>query len=411
MSNNPCKGFTALLGIGFLALFLVGGLVIGVPNTAAATADTVNITTGIVENTSVIWISVEGGTQLMCIDNLCSNVYVPVEEAECQTCPECPEINFTVLEGNITTKMAALEALMQSGNSSALEEEDRVYIDTKVSEGASYSASQVWEYLNESLMPSRRELENKDDLIVSLKDSLRERNNTINLQGEEIRNYESDEKERTFQNRLLGGMLLVVMIAVGLYVFLDIGESVKGGRVVLKGREGWSSDEKEIKKLEEENERREVALKKQRIAERGAELERELAHPSPATLEVDATLGAEIQPLGVGVNPQAPAQPQAQAQSYEATGPPQPQTQKGMDFSDVDGTALIANYILTMEGYSHTRGDIEQCLVEDGYEVDTEKVKRFSTNARRMVESLKHGKFVDGEQGKKPWIWMKWGKK
>jgi len=415
--REELNGFATLLGIGFLAVFLIGMLTVGMPNASAATADTVNITTGIVENTSVIWISVEGGTQLMCIDNLCSDVHISLEEGECPTCPTCPAINFTELEGNITAKMVALEALMQGHNSSILEEEDKTWLDTKISEGASYSAAQVWESLNQSLMPSRRQLEDKDDLIVSLKNSLREMNNTVNLQGERIINYEKGEEKSIFQNRLLGGMLVIVMAAVLLYVFLDIGESVREGRVVLKGREGWTSDEKELKKLEEENERKEAELKKQRIMERGAELDREFAQHSSAMEDVGAQ-----PPGGVGINPQLPGQYQAQAPIQSQVQPqlqpqPQPQLQsqpqnlEGMVFSDVDGTALIANYILAMDGYAHTRGDIERRLAEEGFAVDVEKVKRLSTNARRMVESLKHGKFVDGEQGRKPWRWIKWGKK
>lgn len=423
------KGFTALWVIGFLVVFLVGGLIAGVPN-ASATNTTVNkqINITLVEwNNSMTSVVIDGEEKGWWADGVTYKYDVEVlVEYDCPACPECPTINFTEVEGNITARMRELETLMQGHNSSALEEEDMTWLEDKISEGSCSAASQVDEYLNETLMPSRQQLEGKDVEIAQLKDSLREMNNTVGLQGEEIKNYEKGEEDRRFQIILLGGMLLILMVAVLLYVFLDIGESVREGRVVLKGREGWTSDEKEIKKLEEENERKAAELKKRQIEEKGAALEQELLlHSVTPPDGFGAATGAAAPPFGgAGVNPQAQAQPQPQPQAPVQPQPqpqfqpppqqqpqPPPQNLGGMNFSDVDGTALIANHILAMDGYAHTRGDIEQYLAGEGYMVDVERVKRLSTNARRMVENLKRGKFVDGEQGRKPWRWMKWEKK
>ena len=245
------KGFTALFGIGFLAVFLVGMLTAGVPNATAATAataDTVNITTGIsmVDNTSVVWILVDGEVQKRwCINNLCS---VP---RECEDCPECLSINFTELEGNLTTKMDALEAMVRGHNSSALEEEDREFIDVKVSEGASYSASQIWEYLNQTILPSKRELEDKDELIISLKDSLREMNNTINLQGEELRNYETTTSELNFSRNFA---FIIVAIFFLLVIFMYASKQGTLGDYKGRIKEGFGGlmpEQKRMRKLQE----------------------------------------------------------------------------------------------------------------------------------------------------------------
>ena len=154
-------------------------LIAGVVNTSAATTtfnEEVNITAITIVNNSLETIKV-GNMLFACTDNFCE-VWVPVE-CVCDDCPECPSINFTEMENNIT-------ALVQGHNSSNLEEEDKIWFETKISEGASYSAGQVDDFLNESLMPQRKELEDRDISIAILEDRLREQNNTINLLGEEL---------------------------------------------------------------------------------------------------------------------------------------------------------------------------------------------------------------------------------
>lgn len=365
------KGLAVLLGIGFLALFLVGGLIAGVPNATAATA---NITTGIVEieNTSVIWISVdEGETQLICSGNLCSDVYV---DDECPACHECPSINFTELEMNITTRMEEsrllFETLLTAHNSSNLEDEDRTYIDTKVSEGASYSASQVWEYLNQTLMPSRRELENKDELIASLKGSLGEMNNTIGLQGEEIRNYETTTSELKF-----GRNFAFVIVAIFFILVIFMYASKQGTLGDYRGRikEGFGGlmpEQTRVRKLqeiEEENEALEEEIKIDDAVRRGEELKRSLQPQGQqrggAGMEMDMRGGGDevderFSAYGndkIHNTPLAPTAPSAASVAVAAA------TESGgvsLAKKRKERVMAIINYIEGKEEYAHSEPEI-----------------------------------------------------
>lgn len=390
------KGLTVLRGIGFLALFLVGGLMTGVPNAAAATADTVNITTGIVdvENTSVIWISVEGGTQLMCTDNLCSDVYVPVED-DCSTCPECPAINFTELEGNITTRMEEsrllFETLLIAHNSSNLEDEDRTYIDTKVSEGASYSASQVWEYLNQTLMPSRRELEDKDELIASLKGSLGDMNNTISLQGEEIRNLEETTSNLKFY-RNFATVIVIIFFCVVMYMYLSKqGGGVDYRRRIKEGFGGMLPEEKRVRKLqeiEEANEALEGEIKIDDAMKKQEELKHSLHPHGQQTGEQIGDVGM-MRDMGEGAgNVGDGYSPQTFSPSTAASAAATNATASGgvsLAKKRKERVMAIINYIESKGEYAHNEAEILGWYVKQfGKSENTAKLEWGL--ARNMIE-------------------------
>jgi len=281
-----------------LLLFLIIGLVAfaviiiaGVTNASATTTTVtkqINITavTIIPGNSSLETVMVEG-VLYACSDGEC--VAYATFEFECPTCPDCPSINNTAVMENTTAGFEDLKLWFYDytkvHNSSVLDDDDRVWLSSILGEEIiAGSATEIRGVLDETYIKKQEELNNLTnentnlrEEIGALKATIATQNTTISSLSKDIADYGEEEEESDTLITLFGGMVLVVVAAFVLYTFFDLGETVRTRAWVLKGREGWTSEEVKLKGMQEENARKAAKLAEKEEEEKGRKLDAELA--------------------------------------------------------------------------------------------------------------------------------------